>query len=586
MIHLHASAGRTFAFAVLVLLSVVASFAQTARRSFNIPANYAEATLKEFSKQADVQIVFDVDKVGGVRTAALRGDFTPKEALDRMFAGTKLVAARDEKTGAFTVSGGSDPKAPGAVSEGHVRPSRNGPSPNSPGSNGGAAPGEELITLSPFQVNTDRDHGFVAASSLAGGRLAGDLKDTPAAYSVQTREFIDTLALNDISSASQWTVNVATLQDEGATEIFGAPTQISFRGGAAAATQRDFFPFAVNYDSYNLERIDYARGPNAVLFGNGDYSGTINAVSRVARTDRSFYEVKSTHGSWNNQRYTLDANIALSPRIALRLDTLYHDREGWRDFDWETKRGATLAATINATATTQLRVQGEIGDVKRNNPFMTFTDQLTGWDGVTTFDERIPTTGLPAGNTTRGFTQVANATTPIFYYLTSVGDVLDLSRTVRSLGGNSSAAVPVGGQLVVGPSAAIANQPFNEALNLPPGRFDRAIAGSHFRYPERGFAVSTNNPSFAQTYRSFSGFLTQRLGSRLFASVMRITRRSAASPTTLTPAGCPTPISTSTATCPTASPTPDSSIPTARVTALNSRSGTKPRASALRSLTC
>ena len=58
-----------------------------------------------------------------------------------------------------------------------------------------AAPGsagsekEDVVTLSPFNVSSERDTGFVAASSLAGGRLAGDLKDTPVAYSVITREF-------------------------------------------------------------------------------------------------------------------------------------------------------------------------------------------------------------------------------------------------------------------------------------------------------------------------------------------------------------------------------------------------------------
>jgi hypothetical protein len=37
----------------------------------------------------------------------------------------------------------------------------------------------ETVVLSPFTVNTDRDSGFVAASSLAGGRLATDLADMP-----------------------------------------------------------------------------------------------------------------------------------------------------------------------------------------------------------------------------------------------------------------------------------------------------------------------------------------------------------------------------------------------------------------------
>lgn len=519
MISHHAPLLRKLTLAAFVLCSALAAVAQSARKSFSIPASNAEASLREFAKQANVQIVFDVDKVGGVRTTALHGDFTPKEALDKMFAGTRLVAAQDEKTGALTVSGGADPKAPGATPAGSVRP---GPSPRSDSRSAATSSSsatEDLLKMSPFEVSTARDNGFIAASSLAGGRLAGDLKDTPAAYSVQTREFIDALDLTDVSAASQWSVNVATLQDQGANEIFGAPTQISFRGGATAATQRDFFPFAVNYDNYNLERIDYARGPNAVLFGNGDYSGTVNAVSRVARTDSSFSEVKASFGSWNNQRYTLDANIAPSPRFGLRLDTVYHDRDGWRNFEWEKKRGATLAATLNVTSKTQLRLQAEIGDVKRTNPFMTFTDQVSGWDGVITFDERIPTTGLPAGAAARGYAQYANATTPIFFYLPAVGDVLDLSRTARTLGGNNTAAVPVGGQFVVGPSAAIGNQVLNEALNLPPARFDRAIAGSHFRYPERGAAVSTNNPSFAQRFHSFSGFLNQRIGDNLFASV-------------------------------------------------------------------
>ncbi|WP_414663655.1 TonB-dependent receptor plug domain-containing protein [Horticoccus sp. 23ND18S-11] len=378
---------------------------------------------------------------------------------------------------------------------------------------------DEALVLSPFVISTGRDAGFVAASSLAGGRLAGDLKDTPVAYSVQTREFIDALGLDSVTEASKWTVNVADVRDNGATEIFGAATQISFRGGSSAATQRDFFPFAVNYDSYNLERIDYARGPNAVLFGNGDFSGTINAVSRTARTDKSFNEVRLSYGSWANQRFTLDSNIALNRRVALRLDLLYADRGGWRKFDMERKRGATLAATVNVTSTTQLRLQGEVADVRRNNPFMTFTDRFTGWDGVTVLDARVPTTGLPSDATAKGYSQWGNATTPFFVYAPAFNGTLDLSRTGQTLGGNANASVPVGGQLAVGPSANIAGNPFNEALNLPGTRFDRAIAGSRFRYPGREFAVSSNNPSFVQPARAFSVFLNQRIGEHLFASL-------------------------------------------------------------------
>ncbi len=45
-----------------------------------------------------------MDKVHGEQTKAIDGDFTPTEAIDRMLAGTALVAREDEVTGGFVIS--------------------------------------------------------------------------------------------------------------------------------------------------------------------------------------------------------------------------------------------------------------------------------------------------------------------------------------------------------------------------------------------------------------------------------------------------------------------------------------------------
>jgi hypothetical protein len=62
-----------------------------------------------------------------------------------------------------------------------------------------AGPGtaEQTIVLSPIEESSERDTGFVAASALAGGRLASELRDTPVAYSEITREFNEALNLTD-----------------------------------------------------------------------------------------------------------------------------------------------------------------------------------------------------------------------------------------------------------------------------------------------------------------------------------------------------------------------------------------------------
>ena len=45
----------------------------------------------------------------------------------------------------------------------------------------------DAIVLNPFQVTTDKDNGYAADSSLAGGRANTPLKLTPASISVRRR---------------------------------------------------------------------------------------------------------------------------------------------------------------------------------------------------------------------------------------------------------------------------------------------------------------------------------------------------------------------------------------------------------------
>jgi len=87
-----------------VFLAGTATFAaEPAKRAFDIPAGVAEATLRTFSEQAGGQFIFSSDKVTGVRTNAVKGSFTPREALDRLIAGTDLRAVQDGRAGALTI---------------------------------------------------------------------------------------------------------------------------------------------------------------------------------------------------------------------------------------------------------------------------------------------------------------------------------------------------------------------------------------------------------------------------------------------------------------------------------------------------
>jgi iron complex outermembrane receptor protein len=77
--------------------------AEAVRRPFALAAGGAEATLEAFSVQADVPVVFPLREVRGVATNPVHGDFAPREALQRLVAGTGLEVKQDGETGAFVV---------------------------------------------------------------------------------------------------------------------------------------------------------------------------------------------------------------------------------------------------------------------------------------------------------------------------------------------------------------------------------------------------------------------------------------------------------------------------------------------------
>jgi outer membrane receptor protein involved in Fe transport len=387
---------------------------------------------------------------------------------------------------------------------------------------------EAPLQLSPFTVDAKKDVGFVAATSLAGGRLASELKDTPVAYSVLTREFIDALNVPDLSAAAKWTVNANNVNDDGRGVMFADElgTKLSFRGVQSTGTtvsqqQIDFFPVYYDYDSYNLERFDFARGPNSILFGNGSNGGTPNAMVKRARPDKAFDEVRATYASWGNARATVDVNVPITAQFAARVNALWQNADTWRDREFNKKTAASLALSYQPFAHTQLRFNAEHGRFDRNIALATDGDRISGWDGTTTFTGTQPVATLPGNANALGITRLGSSTAPYPVYSPSFGGgLMNFANTAATLGGNANGAVPVGGQLVVGAGANYAGGPILDTANLPGNAFALATAGSQFRVPGRSFTPgTTDRPSFIQGYSNYTLIGEQQVGEHLFLNV-------------------------------------------------------------------
>ena len=481
--------------------------ADARRVSFDIPAAPALQAFKQFAAQAGVQLLYAVDIIDGIQTNAVKGDLTARDAIDQMLAGTTL-AAQQTDNGAIAV------RKKAAVP--NVQRAAQATAGNRPGEGEAAA---QIVELSPFTVNSDRDQGFVAASALAGGRLSTDLKDTPVAYSVLTRDFIEALQITNLTMAQQWTTGFNEIEDDGRQNQFGDGERgrRTFRGVSSNQQQIEFFPAYYDYDSYNLERFDFARGPNSILFGSGSMGGTANGLFKRAHTSQASGELSMALSSWESFRTTVDVNHPITPKLAVRINGLWEDMNTWRDVEYYNRRAVTLASTYRPWRGGTIRLTAEIGENHRNASLTGMGDRVSGWDGVTTFTGRQ--TSAPPDANARGVGFFGNNN-----YIFSPGimgnAIVDWIGHANTAGGNNNAATPIGGQLVVGPLANYRDAPLLGAINRPADAFQNVLSGApKFFIPPRTASTTLGGDTWMTQFDNIHLAFDQQVGRHIFVNL-------------------------------------------------------------------
>lgn len=492
-------------------LLAASAYAAEARVAFDLPAGEASQTLKQFAQQAKREILFPVQPVGGVRTNAVHGELSAREAIDRLLAGTELTALEDAKSGAFTIR-----REVRALPPKETKPA---PAEPAPRDSGVVRDDDGVYKLSPFSVVTEKDDGFVAASSLAGGRMSMSLRDTPLAYSVLTRDFLDALSLDNQESALTWSVGsympIVALSAYRYNDNEGGSSIVS-RGIQTNGTQRNFFLLGLNADTYGQERIDFARGPNALLIGTSGLGGVVSGMTKRARVDSDFYKAAVQMGSWGKFRTTLDLNRRINDKVAVRANLLLQRANTWRDLEFDNREGLHLAGTYRVLKNTTLRAEYEHYKQSTIMGRETMSDSLSGWDGVSTVAAPI---AAITNSDAKGLARNGSSTSPFNLFIpgTDAGTVMNWANTWRTQGGASNAAVPVGGQLALSTAnLGISGGPMVESFYSSNLLFGLAEAGSPFRRPTRATVIQPDLPTLEYSFHNGAVFLEHQQGKHLF----------------------------------------------------------------------
>lgn len=249
----------------------------------------------------------------------------------------------------------------------------------------------DTVQLSPFEVRTDQDRGYQAINAGSGGRVDLPVKLMPSAISAMTKEFLEDWNVTDMRESFKYAMNVDIANNSAPnTSPFG-DFQFNFRGVGDSGNYptRNYFLYYGNSDSYNTERFEFARGPNSVLFGDGQIGGIATTMTKQPRLGRDSYSGLLRYDSWGGVRATVDANKVLSAKQALRVNAVFnHDTYGsaWRDNAKMNEKGIDLAWAYKFTPNTSVRTEAEWMNTKRTLYATTYSDQIGYYTPGTVYD--------------------------------------------------------------------------------------------------------------------------------------------------------------------------------------------------------
>ena len=240
------------------------------------------------------------------------------------------------------------------------------------------------IQLSVFEVTADKDLGYAASTTMSGTRTNEKLENLPNAISVMNADFLADLDLLNFLDAVEYGVGTENIYNDSATR--GAATgqrsgnQISFRGLSSARQLRDGFPWYMPQDAFNIERIEFSRGPGGLSYGDVDAGGTVNVSTKRATFGQKETKVATRWDSFGGRRASFDYQQTLVPRrFAFRLNGVYNDGEGARQRSGSKIKGGAAAFRWQLAPRTVLDVTFERTNQRDGTTHSVLTDQTAAY---------------------------------------------------------------------------------------------------------------------------------------------------------------------------------------------------------------
>jgi iron complex outermembrane recepter protein len=133
----------------------------------------------------------------------------------------------------------------------------------------------EIVQLSPFEVNTEKDVGYYAGNSISATKTNVPLQKLPMNVQVMTRTFLDDVNATDIESIMAYAASASPATNEpGRFALRGFVNPNPMRNGVDTLSETNFV------STLTLDRVEIVKGPAAILYGITEPGGLINMITK------------------------------------------------------------------------------------------------------------------------------------------------------------------------------------------------------------------------------------------------------------------------------------------------------------------
>jgi outer membrane receptor protein involved in Fe transport len=250
------------------------------------------------------------------------------------------------------------------------------PAASAPRSSMAAEPSDpETLILSPFEVKSEKDYGYLKTNSATATRIGTDIQKVPLNISIISEDFINDTNMKDIQDVLRYQSSSA---GDGRMGIIQPATSFTPAGGI---TLRGF-PInsrlrngLLRYNAFNLDnvdRIEVIKGPAALFFGGAYPGGVINYVTKQPSFSKIPTSVSYSYGGFDSriggQQVKLDNNTVLSDKAAMRIVGAWTNGIGDQRYEYEQGYSVNAGLTLVPLKSGRLKIaiEGEVLNRTKN----------------------------------------------------------------------------------------------------------------------------------------------------------------------------------------------------------------------------